>query len=247
MLENTGLTPVQAEILGFLLENGEFKAKDIAKRLNRPRGVVYKGLEDLAELELIVRLDAKNRVSTFRAEHPAKIEDLFDRKERELEQKRRVFSQALPDLVSSYNLSNNKPGIRFFEGNEGIRTVIDDVLKSKEDVYTFIDMDALQSDPELIAINKEHIKKRVKSGTKKKLIAPLSAQKYFETYDVAMTEVRFLKEDFFPFKSGMQIYDGKVSFQTIDKENRIAVILEDRNIYKMHRLFFEYIWNTLEK
>ncbi|MFA7208813.1 MAG: helix-turn-helix domain-containing protein [Parcubacteria group bacterium] len=241
-----GLTQAQGEVLDFLLENGECRASFITRRINRPRGVVYKVLDDLEKMGLAKRKDLADSVGVYVSEHPAKIEELFERKARELERQRRIFSQVLPDLVSSYNLSSDKPDIRFLEGNEGIRTVIEDTLKSQGEIRTFIDMEALESDPELVEINREYVKKRVKTNTRKKMIVPESDRKYFKDYDTSMTEVRFLKGDAYPFKSGMQIYGNKVSFQTIDKGKRIAVIIEDKNICEMHKLLFEYIWKTLE-
>jgi len=112
-------------------------------------------------------------------------------------------------------------------------------------VYTFVDSKALLQDSALRQINEDYIEKRTRIGLRKKIISPISAQDYFLKNDNSNIEVRFIKDGFYPFKSGMQIYDNKVSFQTIDRQNKIAVIIEDENIYKMHKLTFEFMWENL--
>lgn len=43
----------------------------------------------------------------------------------------------------------------------------------------------------------------------------------------------------------MQIYDNRISYQTIERENKIAILIEDKNIYQMHKSFFEFMWDSL--
>ena len=71
ILYNLGLTKVQAEIFDCLLQNGAQKAVDIAKKTKRPRGVVYKGLEELISLNLAIKKDGQAGITVFAAEHPA--------------------------------------------------------------------------------------------------------------------------------------------------------------------------------
>ena len=60
ILKNAGLTDVQAEIYEFLLNNSNFKASSISRAINRPRGVIYKGLDELIELGLAEKKDDKD-------------------------------------------------------------------------------------------------------------------------------------------------------------------------------------------
>jgi len=245
-LINIGLTKVQAEILNFLLGNGEFKASELATKIKRPRGVVYKGLEELASLGLVEKKIIANQISRFRAEHPTKLEKILEQKEKNLQQNKKLFAEILPDLTSTYNLSLNKPGVKFYEGDEGIKKVLFDTLKSKTEIYTFVDIKAVQEN--LAEINKEYVKKREKAGIKKKIIVADTEENknFFKNYNKEITDIKFLKKEFYPFQTGMQIYDNKISYQTLTKDNQIAVMIEDKNIFKMHKLFFEYIWESLD-
>lgn len=245
LLVNLGLTQSQAEVLVFLIENGEDKASSIARKLKRPRGAVYKVLDELIEMGFVKRVDKRNMVSLYYPEHPSKLEKLAEAREKELEKNKKALEGFLPDLVSSYNLSQNKPGVRFFEGKEGIEKVLWDTLRSKTEVYTFTDSEAVRNN--LKELNEKYVRERRKAGIVKKIIAPETARKYYKEVKDELTEVRFLKESDYPFKTGMQIYDGKISYQTLGEDNKIGVLIEDKHIYTMHKMFFEYIWKTLEK
>jgi sugar-specific transcriptional regulator TrmB len=245
LLINAGLTQIQAEALDWLIKNGESKAIDIAKNTTLARGVVYKALEELLGLKLVEKIETKNKVARFRAEHPSKIEEFFDEKERKIKKEKREFIESLPDIVSSYNLGSNKPGVKFFEGEDGIRLALFDTLKSTTEIYTFADIKATNEN--LKEINDDYAKKRERLGIKKKIIVSDSIEnrKFFESFNAEITQVKFIKKEYYPFKTGMQIYSNKVSYQTLEKENKIAVIIEDKNIFQMHKLFFEYMWETL--
>lgn len=248
LLINAGLSEIQAKTLDFLIRSGESKAADIAKNTALARGVVYKALDELILLGLIEKQEKGSKVARFRAEHPSKIEEFFEEKERQSHKQKREFIQSLPDIISSYNLASNKPGVKFLEGKDGIRVALFDTLKNTDEIYTFADVHAVETT--LGEINEEYANKRAKMGIKKKVIVSDTEENrtFFSDYKVHhgdLTQVKFVPEKFFPFKTTMQIYANKVSYQTLDVDNNIAVIIEDRNIYQMHKLFFEYMWETL--
>lgn len=246
LLLNAGLSQIQAETLEYLIKNGTAKAIDIAKNTSLARGVVYKALEELTKLRLVEKIEKTNQVARFRAEHPSRIEEFFDEKERKVKKEKRDFMESLPNLISSYNLGSNKPGVKFLEGEDGIRIALFDTLRSATEIYTFADIKSTNEN--LKEINDEYAKKRERLGIKKKIIVSDSEEnrQFFAGFNSEITQVKFIKKDYYPFKTGMQIYSNKISYQTLEKENKIAVIIEDRNIYQMHRLFFEYMWETLQ-
>jgi predicted transcriptional regulator len=116
VINKLGLSRVQSEILNSLLINGPDKASNIAKKIKRPLGVAYKGLEELINLKLVLRSENQKKVSIYSAEHPSYLESVIEQKERRVKKERQEFINNLPDLISAYNLVSNKPGVRFYEG-----------------------------------------------------------------------------------------------------------------------------------
>ncbi|MFH1030543.1 MAG: helix-turn-helix domain-containing protein [bacterium] len=245
LLTNTGLTNAQAEILACVLEFGEQKASEIAKKIKRPRGVVYNGLEELIEMGLAEKKENNRQIARFRAEHPSKLEKLLDLRKKDLEQNKKQFENELPNLISLYNLTVNKPGVRFFEGEEGIKKVLEDNLKSKTEIYTLVNLKAV--DENLKKINDEYVERRIRLGIKKKVIAEdtLYNRKFANDFKDELTKFKFISKKLYPFETIMQIYDNRISYQTIERENKIAILIEDKNIYQMHKSFFEFMWDSL--
>ncbi len=243
LLKNIGLTTVQSEIIDYLLNVDKEKASIIAKKINRPRGVVYNSLDELLELKLINKKDASNQVSTFSLEHPGKLNKLFEQYESELKQKKNAFESVLPNMISSYNLSHNKPGVRFYEGVEGIKKVIWDTLTSKTDIYTFADLEKI--DEFIKDINTAYAKKRDKLSVMKKIIFPDSdyTHQKLPDYQTTNLNIKFI-EDISNFSTIVEIYDNKVSFITLSNTKMIGIIIQDHNIYQIHKDLFENIWKN---
>lgn len=241
-LINAGLTHVQAEIYAFLLENNEIKASELAKKIKRPRGVVYKGLDELISLGLAEKLEV-GKITRFRADHPSKLEVIFGEKEKNVAKEKQALLNSLPDLVSAFNLTQNKPGVRYYEGEEGIINVINDTLKSKEVVYTYADIEAINK--YIKKINDDYTKKRNELNVQKKILfvdTPFSRE-YLKTYNPNVTKIKLVPSGKV-FTSIMQIYDNKISYITLTEKNKIGVIIEDKSIYEMHRMIFENMWNN---
>lgn len=246
LLTNTGLTNAQAETLACLLEHGEQKASEIAKKIKHHRGVVYNSLDELIEFQLVEKREKDRQIARFRAEHPSKIEKLLNQKEKELDKNKKQFSEELPNLISLYNLSIHKPGVRFFEGDEGIKKVLEDNLKAKTDIYTLANLKAV--DENLKEINEDYVVKRRRLNIKKKVIVEDTPynRKFVENFkNDEFTKFKFINKKLYPFETIMQIYDNKISYQTIEPENKIAILIEDKNIYQMHKSFFEFMWNCI--
>jgi hypothetical protein len=55
--------------------------------------------------------------------------------------------------------------------------------------------------------------------------------------------MKFIDHRLYPFNSVMQIYEGKVSYITLSDKGMIGVIIQDSNIYQMHKSIFEYVWS----
>ena len=247
MLLGLGLTKVQSEIFNCLLQNGPKKASDIAKITKRPRGVAYKGLEELIDLSLVLKKEGKLGVALFNAEHPSNLEKVLERREKELNKIKKEFSASLPDLISSFNLVSNKPGVRFYEGEEGVKKVLEDTLISNPDkkLFTFSDVASYASYLSDWNTN-YYAPKRKKLGIYEKVIIPnnAGALNYMKNYKSnEVTDILFIDHKTYPFATEINIYNNKVSFITFSPDFMIGVIVENKEIYKTLLSIFNFIWN----
>jgi sugar-specific transcriptional regulator TrmB len=248
-LINIGLTKTQAVVFDYLLDNGEKKAIDISKKVGNPRGVVYTTLEELIKLGLAEKIENTGQIARFRAMHPRTLETVIEEKEKDLSKNKKMLAEILPLLSSKFNIGLHKPGIKFYEGEEGFRKILFDTLSSRTEVYLFINNEALTKEEKFKKINEEYKEKRKKLGLVKKIIRSgvkdetvnISTDEVYEK----ITAIKYLNKETSSFKASMHIYDNKISYELIDENNFIAILIEDKNIYEMHKAFFDSLWAVL--
>ena len=119
-LEQIGLSPNQAAIYEILIKNGPLSAGKIAQKSPLKRGLVYKILEELAAMNIVEKLEEPKKVAVFRANHPLKLKDLAENKEQKARDSIKILESLLPSLTSDFNLISGRPGVKFYEGKEGI-------------------------------------------------------------------------------------------------------------------------------
>ncbi len=261
ILKNAGLTDVQAEIYSFLLENGENKASSIAKNTKRPRGVVYKGLDDLLLLKLIEKIENKG-ITRFKADHPGNLEKVMELKEKQIEQeinnkksrleidKVSLFS-SLPDLISIFNLNNSKPGILHYEGREGIKNALAHIMKnfrSDREIISFVKVLPKKYTAEISEAFNLFIQTRINSGINTRVLAIDSLEaKDLKTDDQkSLRNTKLISNKKIPldFQGGeLFIYRNEICAITMENDIHFAFIVQNKSIAQLLRAFFESNWS----
>jgi len=242
-LTAAGLTKTQAQIYEYLLNNKEAKANKITRDLKISRGTVYYTLDELVGLNLAEKIDKPNQVSLFKAGHPAVLQKIFENKEKSLLKEKQALGRDLPDLVSAYNLTHNKPGIKFYEGEAGIWRVLEDTLTSRTEILTIADVEAV--DKYLRELNRKYVNERNKLGIKKRLIAvdsPYAREHFSRPGDY--TDIKLTKTAINPFNTSIHIYDNKIAYITMAENYLTGLIINDQNICSMQKSLFEEIWGN---
>jgi len=248
ILTQLGLSPSESIVYECLLKNGQSTAGEIIKKTPLKRGVAYNILNDLIKKNLVsekkIKIGkGKEKVAHFTPNHPEKLREYLEGEKSKFTKIENTLDANLPSLISDFNLVSGKPGVRFFEGIEGIKKVLEDSLSAKDIVYSYTDIEAIVKYAD--KINKEYVQKRDALGIKKRGIVIDSpfARKYLKNYHQQTTDTKFIDHELFPFHTVMQIYDGKISYLTLSETSKIAVIIEDKNIYQMHKSLFEFTWS----
>ncbi len=248
LLEQLGLDSNQITVYNYLLQNGPSKARTITKNTRLSRGLVYHALDDLIKSKLVEKNDPKGAVATFTPLHPSALKGVVDNKLHQITNIKNHLDSEIGSFISMYNLTNNKPGIEFYEGIKGVEKVIYDTLTSKTTIYTYADMEKVEK--HIKKINDEYAQKRDKIDLKKKVLLVDSEYTHnlLKGYKKTNLDIRFVKNASH-FATVMQIYDNKVSYVTLSDEKMIGIIIQDKNIYEMHKVLFESMWEmaTTEK
>jgi sugar-specific transcriptional regulator TrmB len=195
----------------------------------------------LIKLNLIEK-DETNSVAKFKVNHPSNLENLLNKKEEEIQTAKKELNLVIKNLTSDYNLLFGKPGVQVFEGEEGVKKVLEDSLKTKDEILTYADVEPIVT--KIKKINDDYVKKRLKLGIKKRamvLNTPF-AQKYMkENYTGKITDTRFLSNgDTIPFSAFVEIYDDKIAYITFENDKLIGIIIQNPEIAKINKYLFEF-------
>lgn len=250
-LQQAGLTPDQALIYEALLKNGPLKASKVHQKTPLKRGLVYKLLEDLVQLGLVEKAEEPGKVAIFSPSHPLKLRDLAETKERQAKDAQVALDGVLSELTSSYNLMIGKPGVRFFEGLEGIKKVLDDTITSNPGKMLRTFSDVAGYSMYLKDWNTQYYApERKKRGVFEKVIIPNDAKalEYMHGYKSNdVTDILFINHALYPFKTEINIYEDKVSFVTFSPTAHMGVIVENKEIFNTLSSVFNFTWELGKK
>ena len=236
ILSRTDLTPSQTDILDFLYQTKEAKASEIAKSIRKSRTIVYKDLEELEKLELIEKKEKPNQVALFSAGHPSLLKNLLDQKEAQLEKDKELLDSYLPNMLSSFNLAHNRPGIRFFEGVEGMKKIYEEILDEGKDFRLIRTAYEPTYNDKIAPIVKEFIAKRVKKNIKVTAIVP-------SDFDDPEKDARWLMKRFNVEKEAytapveIDIFGDKAAILSFGDE-LVGMIIESKQIAQSLKQLF---------
>lgn len=247
-ITDTGLSKEQAVVYEVLLKLGESPASAIAKAIPSgttvSRPLVYKVLEELIALDLASKSEETGKIAKFTPKHPVAITKVIDEQKERIERTKKQFLATSGKLSSLFNLSVGKPGVQFYEGEDGIWEVLMDSLSATEEILTYADLEAIVK--YIPALNAEYSTMREEQDVKKRglVIDSLEARKFLKSYDGKVTNTKLIiaSDGFSPFQTIMQIYDNKVSYITLTDEYLMGIIITDQFIANTHKYLFESLW-----
>jgi sugar-specific transcriptional regulator TrmB len=117
-----GLSEKEARVYLALLELGPVTAQDVASHSGVNRTTIYLAIESLKKHGLVSGYEKDGR-SMFTAESPKRLADLIGEEVRIAEEKQRLVSTFIPELLAMHRMERGKPVVRYFEGEEGIQSL----------------------------------------------------------------------------------------------------------------------------
>ncbi len=246
-LINAGLKEKEAVIYDVLLSSGNLPVNEIIKKTHLKRGIVYKSLYDLIDKGLVSEDSSKKKLH-FKAEHPFKLSDLVEQQYKEALKNQNTLSSILPQLVSSFKSAGNKPGIKVYEGVDGIKDVFMDIINTKEKVYS------IRQTADLYPGLYDWFQKVYKPLRRDKKIwtdvilteeTPY-ATGYLLKEPEKYREIRYIKDSMLPKGIEMDIYGDKVAFINFTKDTDLfAIVIQNPLIVNTQKSLFSLAWETV--
>lgn len=235
-LEKFGLSEKEAKVYIANLELGNSLAGDIALKSDLPRTLVYDLLERLIDLGLASYAIKANK-KYFQASNPEELSRI-------LKEKQKSISKILPKLRELQKCDGIKrPKVEIFEGKEGMKTVMDDILKSN--IKEFLAYGSSRSSYEIIPAFIEYWHEQ---RIKKKIIMKILYNNTKESREKVSKFKKSLKLSHYKFMpidlespTATLIYSNKVVLQSWTKEP-FAVIIENKEMADNQKKYFEELW-----
>ena len=241
ILKSIGLSENQAKVYLAGLELGPTSILDLARISGVKRTTIYSVMEELIEQGLFTNLQKEGK-KLYLATDPDSLTQMVHEREEAL----RIH---LPELKALYSLAPNKPKVVFYEGVENLKRIMEEPIHwlKKGQLYYRINS-GQQEMVEAVGAEwwKELSVKRIKKGLPIKVIAdriPHPIPELVEASPKSLREIRFLPKNIhIPVRE--QVYGDRVAI--IDLEVPMALVIEDKNVAELHRIFFESLWDKCE-
>ncbi len=243
VLEQLGLSPKEVKVYVTLLKEGPSSVRQMASATGINRGTVYDSLKNLQAMGL-ARFYNKETKQYFVAEPPVKLEELARDRMDELKRADEKLARVIAELDSFYDGgSSREPVARMYEGADGIKVILLDVLASMEEAKEkeyFVYSSSAVRDAGLYAAFPTYTAERLDARIRVKNIslgkggstAGLDERKWIPATEGSPTYIL--------------IYAGKVANIFLDNKGElVGLIIDNKGIYDTQKLLFASLWERL--
>jgi len=237
IVENFDLSEKEALVYLANLKKGKSKVSDIAKESGLNRITTYEILKRLSQKGLANGI-TYNKLTYFKVIDP---ESFLIKKERQIS----LAKKFIPQLKILKDSKTKKPKIDFFTGIEGIKSIYEDTLKSKNKViYNVTNVTNLTDILDHDFLN-DYFKKRTKRKIKVRvLISEEGANKeLLEDSKKLLREYKIFDSKKHKIPNELMIYDDKVAILSFS--GQIGILIEDEEIAKSMYSIWEIMWENL--
>ena len=224
-LQNAGLTQVEAKVYLTVLDQGSALAGKITQGSGIQRRTVYDALNRLIEKGLVSYIKTNNR-TYFQAADPKRLLEIT-------EEKTQKIRELMPQLELAFNMAKVKQETVFFRGKQGLKTVFDDQLNSKGEILVF------GASTYAYEIVKFYFEKYDKERQKKKIFVRAIFNDRLR-HEIPYAEVRYLPKEY-ESHTATNIYGSKVAI-ILWTQNPFAIVINNEEIAKSYRKYFELMW-----
>ena len=226
-LQKAGLTGNESKVYLELLRRGSLSANEVAKKISMDRTLAYTVLNHLIEKGL-VNYVIKNNKKFFEAADP---ENLMNK----IKEKESFVSDLIPELEKLEKIKETTQEVNIYEGKEGVRTLMREIIKSKSFCSFGATGRAYDILYELPSIAKELSKK----GFSARIILNSEYKQH------PMIKIKTIQSRFLDIKSEAttSIFGDKVAIHMI-KQKPIVIIIKNKEIAESYQNHFEVLWKA---
>jgi sugar-specific transcriptional regulator TrmB len=236
-LKKIGLTEKEIKVYLANLRLGSSTANIIADRANVIRTTAYDVLKTLIDKGLVSYV-IKSGVKYFEAVTPNKILYLLD-------EKKKAIESVLPDLNKMKESITEKPTAQVYEGLDGLKTIMEDMLKVKKEIRGYASIGFYNT---LKYYFPGFNKRRAKLKIKLRLIMEKSKEtrKFLKDSKRELTEMRFMDE-LAKHNVARYVYGDKLAMVVGGEDDLKGIVIQNPAMVNFEKELFELDWKSSKK
>lgn len=238
VLKKIGLTDSEIEIYLDLVKHGDSLASEIANRIKISRTYVYDAIQNLIDKSLIVYVIKNNR-RYFKALEAEKLLEYIDEQTTQLQKQKEEVNKLVKELKAFQKPVKEKPIVEVFEGKEGLKTILNDIVNEGKDIIGWGATDRIRK-----YLPDWFLERYIKEKAKKKLI----------TRQLYVSGEGTLKGPGYIFKKLPKEFSSPVTFGAYSNkiviffwsETPIVIRIRNKEIADSFRKHFEFLWKRIK-
>ncbi|MBI4114421.1 MAG: helix-turn-helix domain-containing protein [Candidatus Niyogibacteria bacterium] len=242
VLKSIGLNDKEITVYDALLPLGQATVRDLSSRTGINRGTVHDILEILLERGLL-QSERQGSRRRFLLASPERIVSVLEDKKRDIHDQKTKFEEIIPQLKSLYAKQGGRPRVEYFDSDEGIKKILDDVLATCEllgDKKEYVLYSSTSVRNYLYKLFPHFTKEKTKRKIYTKVIG-LGGEG--DPKHLMMAERKTIKED---APAYMIVYGPKIALISVAEDDiPFGVLIQDEKIASTQRMLFDQLWGKL--
>lgn len=236
ILLQIGLSGNEVDIYLALLRIGPSLVSEIVKKTGINRTNIYDRLERMIDKGIIGYVIKNNR-KHFYATDPKRLIRYLDEKEEQIKKDKENLNKILPEL-ENIKPSIVKEEVEVYEGKEGLKTILEGIISSKQDILTYGSEGNFSS---VLEFYFHHYLKRLeKNKIKMKVIFNYDYTK--KPFKWKFSEVRYLPKEYKTPTETTIFGENVVIFLLTDQPK--AILIKSKTISESYRKYFNILWKA---
>ena len=241
-LQEIGLNEKEAKVYLASLELGQSTVQDIAQKAGINRPTTYFIIDNLMKRGLVSSFH-QGKKQFFVAADPDKLIDIAEQEKQRIVKREGLLEKLLPQLRSINNKLTSKPVVKYYEGREGILTMLDEFITSKEGVASM----AYSVD----AVNKNFTQEERSSQRGKRIDRKIKTKVIYTYKDGVLKntpdgERRKVPIDKFPISFDFAVYENKIRIASFG-DRLVGIIIEDKEMADSFKALLDLAWEGAGK
>ncbi len=219
------------------LELGVANIQELSRKSGVKRTSIYNFIDELKLKQFLTEIKRGKRKLVL-ATNPRLLIDT---------QKSRVdfLESMMPELLAINNEAKNKPRVSYYEGFEGIKEVYNSMLRDKQVIYAWEDLDQAQKTfPkkffESYPVERSKLTIPFRSIVKD---SPFARKFTFDNDKRLSRQSKFISAS--NLGTEINIFGNKVALFNLRKSTPLAVLIQDHEIAETLKIIWQELWDRL--